>query len=59
MDQQPAENWNPEMMMQVTLYRDQTLTIDGRARQDAVPYLLRQIADAVEQGLPLVDVPMN
>lgn len=49
----------PQIMMAVTLYSDQTLTIDGRAKTEAVPYLLRQIADAIDDGLELVDVPMN
>jgi len=47
------------MMFQVTLYDDQTLTIDGRAKQDHIPYLLRTIADAIEGGMELVDIPMN
>ena len=48
------------MMMQVTLYKDRTLTVDGRAKTEAVPWLLRCIADAIESGgANLIDVPMN
>lgn len=47
------------MMFQVTLYSDRTLTVDGRAARESVPYLLRTIADAIEGGMELVDVPMN
>jgi hypothetical protein len=50
----------PHMMMQVTIWSDGTLTIDGRAKQDAVPYILRQIADTIDSGqTPLIDLPMN
>lgn len=47
------------MMFQLTLYSDQTLTIDGRAETGAIPYILRQIATAIEGGMELVDIPMN
>lgn len=48
------------MMMQVTVYADATLTIDGKARVEAVPYILRAIADAIESGeTVLTDLPMN
>lgn len=50
---------NAEMMLQITLYSDQTLTIDGRAKEDHIPYILRTIADAIEGGMELVDIPMN
>jgi len=51
----------PQMMMQLTLYSDSTLTLDGRAKTEAVPYILRQIADALENGgvNNLVDIPLN
>lgn len=50
---------DPQMMFQVTLFRDQTFTIDGFAANEAIPYLLRTLADAIEGGAELVEVPMN
>ena len=51
---------DPEMMFQVTLYSDKTLTIDGRAATESVPTVLRIIADAIESGsVPLIDMPLN
>jgi hypothetical protein len=50
---------DPQMMFQVTLYRDQTFTVDGFAADGAIPYLLRELANAIDNGAELVEVPMN
>ena len=37
-------------LFSVTLYRDGTIRIDGHGRHDAMPAILRMIADSIEAG---------
>lgn len=45
MDQTPNN-----FLFSVTLYRDGTLRIDGHGRRQALPDILRMIADSLESG---------
>lgn len=42
------------VLISVTLYEDRTIYIDGRARAEKIPVILRIIADAIESGATLL-----
>lgn len=39
-----------DYLMTLTLYRDGRLRVDGQARRDALPGILRTLAEAIEAG---------